>query len=139
MQNRAERKYKLERNMPPKPSKEPGVTERAYKKQLQEYNIKLGKAKQMHVMMQEQSGTGFNRPARPKWRKVTAILLPLFPFDIETYKPSEFEKNHRGKIMMIEKGSIIGVGRVDRLISTSAETFMLPTTRGVFRNQLYLH
>jgi hypothetical protein len=62
--------------------------------------------------------------------RLTAILLPLIHFDIEEYKPTEFEKNFAGKLMIMEKRSIVGVGRVDRIIQNSAKTFKVPVNAG---------
>jgi translation elongation factor EF-1alpha len=69
----------------------------------------------------------------PKQTLRKAILLPLIHYDIEPYKPSPFEKNYCGKVMMLETGVIVGVGRVDRVINFSADTFQLPT------NPDYIH
>jgi hypothetical protein len=66
----------------------------------------------------------------PKQTLRKAILLPLIHYDIEPYKPSPFEKNYCGKVMMLETGVIVGVGRVDRVINFSADTFQLPTNPG---------
>ncbi len=128
--DRSERKYKFESYLPPKPSKVPGMAAKVYKTRLREYKLERETAKKTHAQIQAQAGIGFDRPARPKWRKVTAILLPLAPYDIETYKPSAFEKNYRGKVMLTEKGSVIGVGRVDRVLSRSAETYTSPKNQG---------
>ncbi len=73
------------------------------------------------------------RPPKQTFKKATAIFLPLIHYEIETYKPSAFEKNYRGKVMMMEKTSIVGVGRVDRVISVSAPTINLPTSAGMHR------
>ncbi len=126
--DKSERKFKMECTLPKKPSRE-SIREDDYKRKLREYTLEVKKVKERHVKLQAQSGTGFDRPAKPKFKKATAIFFPITFYHIEPYKPSEFEKNYRGKVMLTEKSSIIGVGRVDRIIRAS-EAFHPLTNQG---------
>eukprot|EP00029_Vermamoeba_vermiformis_P004503 TRINITY_DN1504_c0_g1_i2.p1 TRINITY_DN1504_c0_g1~~TRINITY_DN1504_c0_g1_i2.p1 ORF type:complete len:639 (-),score=67.33 TRINITY_DN1504_c0_g1_i2:27-1883(-) len=135
--DRDERKFKIGYDqVPQKLIKKPVrylVGLATYREQKKEYVAALKEEKKrrskMQVELQISSATSYVRPPKPKLKKAKAILLPLNHYDIETYKPTEFEKNYRGKVMLTEKGSIIGVGRVDRVLSYSSETFKTPTNR----------
>ncbi len=127
--DRAERKLKMDIVLPSKPETNvPRTSE--YFKQLKEHEVQVKKGKEVHAKLQAESGVNYVRPPKQTFKKATAIFLPLIHYDIETYKPSVFEKNYRGKVMMMEKTSIVGVGRVDRVISVTAPTFNLDIYKG---------
>ncbi|MBP5977889.1 hypothetical protein HW132_35645 [Brasilonema sp. CT11] len=88
-------------------------------------------AKEREAYRALQSGIHFKRPPKQEPTRVSAIILPLVPYDIEIYKKSAFEKDHRGKLMFVEKKSIIGIGLVDRVVSFSADRFKSPVNRGI--------
>lgn len=108
------RKFKIE-----KPNKKMFKNKKnIYRRELIQYKQEV---KRMKLEFQAKSSV---RPPKKQYKKVTAILLPLIHYDIEPFKPTDFEKNYSGKLMIMENNSIIGVGRVDRVISNSAKTFM---------------
>jgi hypothetical protein len=76
--------------LPPKPRKK--VAKSEYRILLRQYKQDLKRAKELNVQKRKECGEDFKRPAKPKWKRVTAILLPLVQYDIEAYRPSEFEK-----------------------------------------------
>lgn len=82
-------------------------------------------------------GVNYVRPPKPLLKKAVAVLLPLIHYDIEPYKPTAFEKNYKGKIMMMETSSIIGVGRVDRVIRVTAPTFSHNLSNGKYIQYRY--
>jgi translation elongation factor EF-1alpha len=131
--DKSERQFKVERKMPDikKPVKK-GMRKKEYETKLLEYAQAIERlhskaAKEEHVKFQmEKAAENFQRLPKNLSKKATAILLPLIHFDIEEYKPTEFEKNFAGKLMIMEKRSIVGVGRVDRIIQNSAQTFKVP-------------
>jgi hypothetical protein len=128
--DRSERKFKIERKCSVQKPDKFSLGSTAYKIKFKEYKNALKKESESLAKWQAESGMNFDRPPKQRLRKATAILLPLVEYDIEPYKPTDFEKNLRGKVMLTEKGSIIGVGRVDRVVNFSAETFKLPTNKG---------
>jgi hypothetical protein len=135
--DKSERQFKVERKMPDikKPVKK-GMRKKEYETKLLEYAQAIERlhskaAKEEHVKFQmEKAAENFQRLPKNLSKKATAILLPLIHFDIEEYKPTEFEKNFAGKLMIMEKRSIVGVGRVDRIIQNSAQTFKVPVNAG---------
>ncbi len=114
-----ERKFKLERHgvsLPQKPKKRE-MDEETYKREMQQFKLEVSK-------LVAENASGYVRPPKPTFKKAKAILLPLHQYDIETYKPSVFEKNYSGKVMLVEKGSIVGVGQVDRAIRQLPRKFL---------------
>jgi hypothetical protein len=132
--DKSERKFKLElESVVQKPIKGQ-MKEGTFKTKLKEYREERKKEKESHARWQASNGVNFDRPPKDKLKKATAIILPLAPYDIEPYKATEFEKNIRGKLMIIEKSSVIGVGRVDRVINISVKASNPPTNQD-YRNQ----
>lgn len=128
--DKSERKYKMPRESGLQKPIKSEMTEDMFRIKLREYKEKLKKEKESFVRWQGQSGSNFDRPAKKQLKKATAILLPLAPYDIEPYKATLFEKNTCGKVMLIEKSSIVGVGRVDLVFNISAKNFEAPTNIG---------
>jgi hypothetical protein len=132
--NIADRKFKVERKIPSKPTRG-DMDEETYRQKLKQYHLDVQKENEEYAkLLQARIGKVKRPPPKPKLKKATAILLPLIHYDIEPYKPSPFEKNYCGKVMMLETGVIIGVGRVDRVINFSSHYFIPPTNQD-YKNQ----
>lgn len=126
--NKPDRKVKIERKIPQKPQRSE-MDKDTYMAMLKNYRKDVAKEREEYKeRLQDRIGKMTRQPPKPKLRKATAILLPLMHYDIETYESSLFEKNYRGKVMLMEKHVIIGVGRVDRVINFSADKLTPPTT-----------
>jgi hypothetical protein len=134
--DRSERKFKIERRCSVEKPDKLSLGSAAYKIRFKEYKNAL---KKESAEWQAESVANFDRPPKRRLRKATAILLPLVEYDIEPYRPTDFEKNLRGKVMLTEKGSIIGVGRVDRVINFSSHYFIPPTNQGKMRSHCLLN
>ncbi len=135
--DKSERQFKIKKDLADKPRGDYGST-RELHKAWRTYTSYVHEvtAENKKIMMEE--GKDFKRPPKKLLKKVTAILLPLIHYDIEPHKPSAFEKNYSGKLMIMEKRTIVGVGRVDRVICNSAETFTVPNNEGSLSSARHL-
>lgn len=143
----ATRKFKIERKKPEitKPVRK-GLRKKEFETKMAEFEKDIKRfaskaAKREHAEFQKKKAAEeFQRPPRKLFKNATAILMPMVHYDIEKYKVTEFEKNYSGKIMIMQKQAIVGVGRVDCVIQNSLQTFQIqPTNAGQFKPGTYVN